>query len=194
MGGTRPHRLARLAVSATVALAVLAAAAPLLAGHAIASTGITITPGACTGGGIDFCFNPESATAIVGSPVSWTNQSGVAHTATSCTASACPGAPASTGGNTFSVGIGASSGSTASFTFTSPGTYQYYCVIHGYSLMHGTITVAAAPTSASASPASKAPASAAPAPVTGGAPGPLGAVLLLSGCAVVILAAAVRRR
>lgn len=193
MGGTRPHRVARFAVSATVALAVLAAAAPLIAGHAVASTGITITPGACAGGGMDFCFNPQSATATAGSTVSWTNQSGVAHTVTSCTASACQGAPASTGGDSFNVSIAASSGSTGSFTFTRPGTYQYYCVIHGYSLMHGTIIVAAAPASASPS-AAKAPASAAGTPVTGAAPGPLGGVLVLTGCVVVILAAAARRR
>ena len=38
-------------------------------------------------------------------------------------------------------------GATVQRTFSQPGTYVYFCTIHGYTLMHGTITVtAAAPT------------------------------------------------
>ena len=105
---------------------------------------ITIMPGVCSGGGSEFCFNPESVTVPVGTAVVWTNETGVAHTTTSCTATACAGAPANTGSNTFSKPVGAANGSTASFTFTSLGTYTYYCMIHGYAAMHGKITVVSA--------------------------------------------------
>jgi plastocyanin len=111
-----------------------------------AATGasITIMPGACSGGGFEFCFKPESVTVAVGTAVVWTNQTGVAHTTSSCTAAACPGAPANTGSNTFSNPVAAANGSTASFTFTSAGTYTYYCMIHGYAAMHGKIIVVGA--------------------------------------------------
>ena len=42
--------------------------------------------------------------------------------------------------------LGGGSGSTAQFTFSSAGTYTYYCKIHGYANMHGAVTIAAAPT------------------------------------------------
>ena len=40
--------------------------------------------------------------------------------------------------------IGAAKGSTELVTFTSPGKYTYYCMIHGYVAMHGTIIVTGA--------------------------------------------------
>jgi hypothetical protein len=46
-----------------------------------------------------------------------------------------------------SSGILTGSGSSYSFTFTAPGTYQYDCAVHGQ-MMTGTIVVlAATPTS-----------------------------------------------
>jgi plastocyanin len=110
---------------------------------ALATTGarVTIMPGACPGGGTEFCFKPESVTIAVGTAVVWMNETGIGHTTSSCTASACPGAPANTGANTWSKPIAAGLGSTVSVTFTSAGTYTYYCMIHGYLAMHGKITV-----------------------------------------------------
>jgi plastocyanin len=32
-------------------------------------------------------------------------------------------------------------GQTFSITFTAAGSYNYYCTIHSYAVMHGTITV-----------------------------------------------------
>jgi plastocyanin len=124
---------------------------------AATSTTITIRPGGCSGGGTSFCFKPESVNIAVGGTVVWTNASGVGHTASSCTASACPGAPANTGSNTFSLSIGAANGSSGSFTFTSAGTYTYYCMIHGFAAMHGKIMVFAAPKISSFAPASGKP-------------------------------------
>jgi plastocyanin len=128
--------VAALATSAMTGFVVLAANP--------AGTSITITVGTCTGGGTSFCFNPEAATAETGVPITWTDQSGVAHAVASCTFSACPAAPPSTGTNTFDVLIAANG--HGSFSFTSPGTYYYYCTIHGYAAMHGRITVTGAPT------------------------------------------------
>jgi LPXTG-motif cell wall-anchored protein len=126
---------------------------------AAAVTGVTISSGACSGGGTSYCFTPEQANATAGDTVTWTNQAGVAHTVTSCTSSACPGAAANTGSQTFDQPVASANGSTANVTFSQAGTYMYYCKIHGYAAMHGTVMVAAAATQA---PASQAPASAAP--------------------------------
>jgi plastocyanin len=113
---------------------------------AAADTSIAITSGNCptTGGGVEFCFVPEGASGQTGSAVTWTNQSGAPHSLTQCTTTACPGAPASTGSDSFTVPVAASNGSSGSFTFSDPGTYVYYCTIHGYAAMHGTLTIAAA--------------------------------------------------
>jgi plastocyanin len=152
--------LAAIAVFASLGI-VLAARTPVakatLTGAraaTVTSTRITILPVACSGGGTSFCFKPESANAAVGTPVVWTNMTGIGHTVSSCTSSACPGAPPNTGTNTFSKPIGSGIGSTASFTFTSPGIYIYYCMIHGYVAMHGKITVFAAPRISSFAPTS----------------------------------------
>lgn len=195
-GPYRRWRLARICLIALATVALLTVARVPVT-RAAASTGIAITTGGCSGGGSVFCFDPEAANGVVGSQVTWTNQSGVAHALARCTAAACPGEPASTGSNTFNVALGAGSGSAASFTFTSAGSYHYYCTIHGYALMHAAITVAAAPSptprpSASATPGTER--RAAPvAPATGASPGPLGALLALVGAAILLLAVATRR-
>ncbi|HEX6537639.1 MAG TPA: plastocyanin/azurin family copper-binding protein [Candidatus Dormibacteraeota bacterium] len=171
---------------------------------AAASTAITITSGGCSGGGSTFCYSPESATATVGTPVTWTNMSGIAHTVTSCTSAACAGAPANTGSDTFNVSIGAANGSSGSFTFTHAGTYTYFCTIHGFAAMHGTIIVTGASTSsppAAATPtpsASSSPSSSSPAaPSTGAASGLTGLIGLLiaaAGLLTALLAIGIRRR
>jgi plastocyanin len=82
-----------------------------------------------TSGSSGFAFSPASMTIKAGTTVTWTNKTGAPHTVTSDS-----GDPASFNG---SVGGGA----TFSFTFTTPGTYQYHCNIHPY--MAATITVTA---------------------------------------------------
>jgi plastocyanin len=199
MNSPHPRRPAlELLRGAIVAASVCVAAGLLLPIGTAASTGITITSGTCSGSGTLYCYGPESATVQVGTPVTWTNQSGTGHTATSCTPSLCAGAPANTGSDTFAVSIGAANGSSGSFTFTHAGTYTYFCTIHGYAAMHGTITVTAAPATASAgataSPSSAARGAGTSTPSTGAAPGPLGAVVLAIGMAALALVAAARRR
>ena len=114
-----------------------------LARPAVADTSITVTAGGCSGGGTTFCFTPEAASGTTGAQVTWTNQSGLGHTVTLCDAGNCSGFPGNTGSDTFNLSLGATNGSTASFTFSHPGTYYYYCMIHGYVAMHGGITVTA---------------------------------------------------
>jgi len=72
-------------------------------------------------------FNPEDLTINVGDTVTWTNNDGMAHTATS-----------TDGPVSFDSG-NIASGATWSFTFTEAGTYDYKCAYH--SSMTATITV-----------------------------------------------------
>jgi plastocyanin len=138
----RGLRASRVAMP-LIAIGVMFAA---LSPHtANASTSIVVTFGVCTGGGVEFCFTPESATGTVGVPVTWTNMSGIGHTVTSCDASNCAGV-VNTGSDTFGMTLGATNGTAVSFTFSNAGTYHYYCMIHGYFAMHGTIQIAAAST------------------------------------------------
>ncbi len=75
-------------------------------------------------------FAPGSLTVAVGTTVTWTNHDGVAHTVTS-------GAPGSPSG-AFSSGNLAQNG-TFSHTFTTAGSFPYFCAIH--TGMRGTIVV-----------------------------------------------------
>lgn len=61
-------------------------------------------------------FNPSTITVAAGTTITWTNKDAIAHTVTSLT-------------NLFNSGnIG--TGGTYSFTFTTAGSYSYYCAIH----------------------------------------------------------------
>jgi len=78
-----------------------------------------------------FAFNPPSnLTVHSGDTVTWTNNDGASHTATSTSG------PAS-----FDSGI-ISGGGTFSFTFTTTGTYDYQCNLH--TSMTASLTVVAA--------------------------------------------------
>ena len=117
-----------------------------------------------------FCFVPAVLTVKVGETVTWVNRSGAPHNVTRCSPALCDGASGGNGTDaTFTAGdIGDASGATFRHTFTAPGTYVYVCTIHGYSIMHGTITVTAAAPSTTAAPTTVAAPVAAPPP----APGP----------------------
>jgi len=98
---------------------------------------------ACGPGPFFFCYSPQALKVSSGDPVTWTNNSitPLGHTITRCTPAACGGVGGGTG-----TGKWAGSGTihqrqTYNNTFTGPGTYVYYCTIHGYAQMHGTITV-----------------------------------------------------
>jgi plastocyanin/putative transposon-encoded protein len=91
------------------------------------------------------CFDPETVFTNVGVPVKWTSFSIEAHDILRCSLGPCP----------FNGGTGADSsfvgspelqpGETFSHNFSAPGTYNYYCEIHGYAIMHGTVTVTGEP-------------------------------------------------
>lgn len=72
-----------------------------------------------------FVFDPVAVTVPVGTTVVWTNKDPVAHTVTDI-------------GGTFDSGL-FDEGATYSVTFTTPGTYTYYCTPHP--MMIGTIEV-----------------------------------------------------
>jgi LPXTG-motif cell wall-anchored protein len=122
-----------------------------------------------------FCFVPAQTTIVAGGTVTWIDKSGTEHNIARCDPAHCEGVSGGTGTDAAftAAHIPLPASGTAKFTFTQPGTYVYYCTIHGYALMHGTITVTAAATSTTspvtAPPATAAPVSVAPiavAPVT----------------------------
>jgi plastocyanin len=137
----------RRTISIAAALALLLGAFALGGGVLGAATPppvkrVTISGTACAGGGL-FCYKPANLTVTKGTKVVWTNATGVEHTVTRCTKSACNGMTGGTGkqlkfGSPFIL-----SHKSYAFTFTGLGTYRYYCKVHGYAIMHGLITVKA---------------------------------------------------
>lgn len=177
------------------AAAVPAAAAP---GDPVVT--IKSGTGACL-----FCFSPAAVTIPSGGTVTWTNASGADHTVARCTPAACNGESGGTGTDaTFSKStIAVPPGTSFHYTFAQPGTYLYYCTIHGYAVMHGTITVTAAATTTTATASAPGPATSTPPAVetvnplasTGASAEPLvlmGVVVLLAGIAAVTIGS--RRR
>jgi amicyanin len=80
--------------------------------------------------GIDnFTFNPQTVTVKAGTTVTWTNKDDIPH-GIAATNNAFKRSPALDTDDSFS------------FTFTTPGTYQYFCYVHPH--MTGTIVVEAA--------------------------------------------------
>jgi plastocyanin len=143
--------LFRLAVGAAL---VFGATQVVASGPAHAATAVTINgAGACSGS--TFCYSPASASAASGDTITWTNQSGTAHTVTRCDPAACSGTDGGTGTDpAFDHSVASNNGATASQTLNGAGTYNYYCKIHGFAVMHGTVTVqgqTAATTTTSAS-------------------------------------------
>lgn len=79
-------------------------------------------------------FTPVSRNVAAGVTVQWVNQDGITHTVTSSTVPV--------GAVAFNAGNVAGSG-TFSATLTVPGTYEYFCSIHGTATtgMHATVVV-----------------------------------------------------
>jgi hypothetical protein len=99
--------------------------------------------------------NPAVDTVAVNGTVTWTWAAG----------ETLPHSVQSTGSPSFtSSAVQTGPGSTYQFTFTTPGTYQYDCAIHG-TMMTGTIVVLAA-TSADSTAAPSTPAPMTPPPST----------------------------
>ena len=77
----------------------------------------------------NFTFNPQAVTVKAGTTVTWTNKDDIPH-GIAVTNNAFPRSKALDTDDSFS------------FTFTTPGTYQYFCYIHPH--MTGSIVVEAA--------------------------------------------------
>jgi plastocyanin len=120
--------------AAAISLAVAGATPAGAAGGAV-----SISSTGC--GGPLFCYKPSALSITNNSAVTWTDSSHFPHTVTRCTAAACAGTGPGTGTGTLPNKSIAPNGS-ASHTFSGTGTYNYYCTIHGYPVMHGSITVA----------------------------------------------------
>jgi plastocyanin len=114
----------RSAIAAAVLGAVVGtglAAGVLVAGaQSPATTAISID---------NFTFTPATVTVKAGTTVTWTNKDDIPH-----------GIAAT--GNAFARSKALDTDDSYAFTFTTPGTYQYFCYIHPH--MTGTIVVEAA--------------------------------------------------
>jgi plastocyanin len=189
-----------LPITTTTVAATSTTVAPIARARAGSAATVTIaTSGAnCS----IFCFSPAQLTIAAGATVTFANPTGADHTVRRCTPAACNGASGGTGVDPSfsSATLALPTDASFSYTFSQPGTYVYYCTLHGYGLMHGTITVtAAAPTTTTIVSDTVAPPTTAPGAVdpnalasTGGAPDPLIAiagVLLVVGLAAIGLTA-----
>ena len=83
----------------------------------------------------NFMFNPGTITVHVGQQVVWVNNDSAPHTSTSgsCSGGTCTPAPGWDSGTL-------NPGQSFAFTFTTAGTFTYFCRIHGASLQ-GTVVV-----------------------------------------------------
>jgi amicyanin len=111
-----------------VAAALGAASATMLA--AVVLPGRAETAGPASAVSIDnFTFGPPSLKVKIGTTVTWTNKDDIPHGIASSN-------------NAFAKSKALDTDDSYSFTFTTPGTYQYFCYIHPH--MVGTIVVEAA--------------------------------------------------
>jgi len=76
----------------------------------------------------NFTFAPKTLTVKLGTTVTWTNHDDIPHGIASSD-------------NAFKKSAALDTDDSYSFTFTAPGTYQYFCYIHPH--MVGTIVVEA---------------------------------------------------
>jgi len=120
--------------SALIAAGLGAASAPLVAvlilpawAQQAAAAAVSIS---------NFTFDPKTLTVKAGTTITWTNKDDIPH-------------GIAWTNNTFTRSKALDTNDSASFTFTTPGTYQYFCYIHPN--MVGTIVVEAA-TGSSAKP------------------------------------------
>jgi plastocyanin len=113
--------------SAISAALIGAAVGSVLAGSVLFARAQTAAAAAV---GIDnFTFNPQTVTVKAGTTVTWTNKDDIPH-----------GIAATN--NAFKRSQALDTDDSFSFTFTTPGTYQYFCYIHPH--MVGSIVVEAA--------------------------------------------------
>jgi len=129
--------VAAAAVGAAIAIGGVAASA--------ASQTVQIVASGTSGCTSLFCFVPSTANAASGDTITWSNGTGAPHTVTPCSAANCSGQGPGTGTDTWGSPGQISPSGTYQHTFAGSGTYFYFCAVHGYSVMHGEVIVAAAP-------------------------------------------------
>lgn len=88
----------------------------------------------------EFCFRPAQLHVPLNTAMTWKNTSFSIHTVSRCTRPACP-VSGGTGTDNGPKSGTVSPGKSYTFVFRHKGTYVYYCQVHGYAVMHGTITV-----------------------------------------------------
>ena len=115
--------------SAISAALIGAAVGSVLAGGVLLAQAQTPAAAAAAVGIDNFTFNPATVTVKAGTTVTWTNRDDIPH-----------GLAATN--NAFKRSLALDTDDSFSFTFTTPGTYQYFCYIHPH--MTGTIVVEAA--------------------------------------------------
>jgi plastocyanin len=116
----------KICVVTALAAAILAAVAMFAAQSAqAANTEVDID---------QFAFAPQSITVKAGTTVTWTNEDDVPHTVASS--------------SKFFKSKALDTKDKFSFTFTTPGTYEYFCSLHPH--MTGAIVVEAATGSSAA--------------------------------------------
>jgi plastocyanin len=107
-------------IAATLGVAMVTATGIVLPGRAdSAPHAVTID---------NFTFNPQRLTVTVGSTITWINKDDIPHAIASSSA--------------LFRSKALDTDDNYSFTFTAPGTYQYFCSLHPH--MTGTIVVEAA--------------------------------------------------
>jgi plastocyanin len=130
----QPMPMSNTLRNALFAAALGAASAPLVAVIMLPAVAQQSPAGAVS---IDnFTFNPPTLTVKAGTTITWTNKDDIPHGIASST-------------NAFTRSKALDTNDSFSFTFTTPGSYQYFCYIHPH--MVGTIVVEAA-TGSSANP------------------------------------------
>lgn len=121
---------------------------------------------------VDRTFSPATVTVAAGDTVTWTVTKAIdePHSVTS----GKPGAADS--GKVFDSGIKLTkNGDTFSYTFATPGEYDYFCTVHGAAMSGHVTVVGAAGASGGASPAASPGSSVGASPAASGAeasPGP----------------------
>jgi amicyanin len=120
-----PASIANTMRSAIVAAALGAATAAMLAAVVLPGHAQNAAPASAVS--IDnFTFTPPSVTIKAGTTVTWINKDDIPHGIASSN-------------NAFTKSKALDTDDSYSFTFTTPGTYQYFCYVHPH--MTGTIVV-----------------------------------------------------
>ena len=100
----------------------------------------------------NYAFAPAALTIPVGTKVTWTNDDTAPHTVTIQSGPVTFGSPTLQKGDSFT------------YTFTTAGTYTYYCAVHPTMTASVVVTGGSTPTTSTSAPATSTPSSSTPAP------------------------------